>query len=159
MKVHALQTGTVLVRTRQREGSGRGPLRALNTMLDRQWTEPLPILAWAIEHPEGVIVVDTGETARAAQPGWFPRWQPYFRLAVRVYVTSDQEIGPALRAAGLDPDAFWQIHRGVLVAVRAIARARRDELGNITVELREHPQQLKVSQTYAWRFKNEVSFR
>ena len=61
--------------------------------------------------------------------------------------------------AGLDPDAFWQIHRGVLVAVRAIARARRDELGNITVELREHPQQLKVSQTYAWRFRNEVSFR
>lgn len=61
--------------------------------------------------------------------------------------------------AGLDPDAFWQIHRGVLVAVRAIARARRDELGNITVELREHPQQLKVSQTYAWRFRSEVSFR
>jgi len=61
--------------------------------------------------------------------------------------------------AGLDPDGFWQIHRGVLVAVRAIARARRDELGNITVELREHAQQLKVSQTYAWRFRNEVSFR
>jgi len=60
--------------------------------------------------------------------------------------------------AGLDPDGFWQIHRGTLVAVRAIARARRDELGNITVELREHPQQLKVSQTYAWRFRSEVSF-
>ena len=61
--------------------------------------------------------------------------------------------------AGLDPDGFWQIHRGTLVAVRAIARARRDELGNITVELREHTQQLKVSQTYAWRFRSEVSFR
>ena len=61
--------------------------------------------------------------------------------------------------AGLDPDGFWQIHRGTLVAVRAIARARRDELGNITVELRGHPQQLKVSQTYAWRFRSEVSFR
>ena len=61
--------------------------------------------------------------------------------------------------AGLDPDAFWQIHRGTLVAVRAIARARRDEFGNVTVELREHAQQLKVSQTYAWRFRSEVSFR
>jgi len=61
--------------------------------------------------------------------------------------------------AGLDPDGFWQIHRGTLVAVRAIARARRDELGNITVELREHLEQLKVSQTYAWRFRSEVSFR
>ena len=90
-------------------GSGRGPLRALNTMLDREWTEPLPILAWAIEHPEGVIVVDTGETARAAEPGYFPRWHPYFRLAVRISVTPDQEIGPALRPPGSAGDAvgWW----------------------------------------------------
>lgn len=61
--------------------------------------------------------------------------------------------------AGLDPDEFWQIHRGALVAVRAIARARRDELGSLTVELRGHPEQLKVSQTYAWRFRGEVFLR
>lgn len=61
--------------------------------------------------------------------------------------------------AGLDPDHFWQIRRGTLVCVRAIARARRDELGNITVELRDHPAQLKVGQTYAWRFRTEVLMR
>lgn len=61
--------------------------------------------------------------------------------------------------AGLDPDQFWQIRRGTLVCVRAIARARRDELGNITVELREHAAQLKVGQTYAWRFRSEVLMR
>lgn len=61
--------------------------------------------------------------------------------------------------AGLDPDAFWQIHRGTVVAVRAIARARRDEMGNLTVELRGHPEQLKVSQTYAWRFRGESLLR
>lgn len=58
--------------------------------------------------------------------------------------------------AGLDGDAFWQIHRGTLVSVRAIARAHRDELGNITVELRGHPEKLKVSQTYGWRFRSDV---
>ncbi|QNA87777.1 response regulator transcription factor [Massilia sp. Dwa41.01b] len=57
--------------------------------------------------------------------------------------------------AGLDPDMFWQIHRGTVVAVRAIARVRRDELGTLTVELRGHPEQLKVSQTYAWRFRGD----
>lgn len=57
---------------------------------------------------------------------------------------------------GLDPGQFWQIHRGTLVAVRAIARARRDEAGAITVELRDHPEQLKVSQTYAWRFRSDI---
>lgn len=57
---------------------------------------------------------------------------------------------------GLDPGQFWQIHRGTLVAVRAIARARRDEAGAITVELRDHSEQLKVSQTYAWRFRSDI---
>ncbi len=67
MRVHAIQTGTVSVTERQREGRGPGPLRPLATMLDRDWTGQLPIYAWAIEHPEGVIVVDTGETARLAE--------------------------------------------------------------------------------------------
>jgi DNA-binding LytR/AlgR family response regulator len=61
--------------------------------------------------------------------------------------------------AGLDPDQFWQIRRGTLVCVRAIARVRRDELGNFTVELREHAEQLKVGHTYAWRFRSEVLLR
>ncbi len=63
MRIHAIQTGTVAVKARQREGTGRGPLRLLNTLRDEHWTKPLPILAWLIEHPEGLIVVDTGETA------------------------------------------------------------------------------------------------
>ena len=110
MQVHALQTGTVRIKTRQLEGVGRGPARAINTLRDREWTEPLPIHAWAVEHPEGVIVVDTGETAGASQPGYFPRWHPYFRLAVRMSVTPEQEIGPALRAVGVEPgDVRWVV--------------------------------------------------
>jgi DNA-binding LytR/AlgR family response regulator len=54
---------------------------------------------------------------------------------------------------GLSPDQFWQIHRSIMVNPRAIARARRDEMGNIFVELKNHREQLRVSQTYAWRFK------
>ncbi|MES2130075.1 MAG: LytTR family DNA-binding domain-containing protein [Pseudomonadota bacterium] len=60
---------------------------------------------------------------------------------------------------GLDPDQFWQISRSALVAVRAIAGARRDEMGNLSVLLREHAEQLKVSQTCAWRFRNELHVR
>jgi hypothetical protein len=57
------------VHERQREGSGPGPLRLVNTLLNRGWTDPLPIYCWLIEHPEGLIMVDTGETARVAEPG------------------------------------------------------------------------------------------
>ena len=104
MKVHAIQTGTVQVHERQRAGHGRGVLRFANMLLDRRWTEPLPIYAWVIEHPEGVIVVDTGETARAGAPGYFPRWHPYFRIGVRERVDPEQEIGPQLRSLGIRPD-------------------------------------------------------
>lgn len=61
--------------------------------------------------------------------------------------------------AGLDPEKFWQIRRGTLVCVRAIARVRRDEGGHFIVELRGHAAQLKVGQTYAWRFRTEVLMR
>jgi N-acyl homoserine lactone hydrolase len=103
MRIHAVQTGTVAVKARQREGSGSGPLRLLNTLRDDRWTDPLPILAWVIEHPEGLIVVDTGETARTAEKGYFPAWHPYFRLGVREWIAPEEEIGPQLQRLGLSP--------------------------------------------------------
>jgi hypothetical protein len=48
-------------------------MRQVNMLLDRSWTEPLPIYAWAVETDEGIIVVDTGETARTSESGYFPR--------------------------------------------------------------------------------------
>ena len=110
MKIHAVQTGTVQVHERQRNGAGRGVARFARTLLDREWTPPLPIFAWVIEHPEGLIVVDTGETAHTARPGYFPRWHPYYRLAVREDVQEDEEIEPRMRALGLSTrDVRWVV--------------------------------------------------
>jgi N-acyl homoserine lactone hydrolase len=110
MKIHAIQTGTVAVKTRQREGLGHGKRRLLNTFVDREWTDPLPIYAFAIEHREGVIVVDTGETARTSERDYFPAWHPYFRFGVREWVAPAEEIGPQL--ARLDiaaADVRWVV--------------------------------------------------
>jgi glyoxylase-like metal-dependent hydrolase (beta-lactamase superfamily II) len=74
------------------------------TLADRCWTEPLPILAWLIEHPDGPIVVDTGETARTAEPGYFTRWNPYFKLGVREWQEPGDEIGPQLERLGVSPE-------------------------------------------------------
>lgn len=104
MKIHAVQTGTVRVKASQPVGRGHGSMRQVNILLDRTWTEWLPIYAWAVETDEGVIVVDTGETARTSEPGYFPRWHPYYRLAVRFDVTPEQEIGPQLLRIGIRPD-------------------------------------------------------
>jgi N-acyl homoserine lactone hydrolase len=104
LKIHAIQTGTVRVKVCQTVGRGRGSLRQVNILFDRSWTEALPIYAWAIETDEGVIVVDTGETARTGEPGYFPRWHPYFRLAVQFDVSPEQEVGPQLLNLGIRPD-------------------------------------------------------
>ena len=73
-------------------------------LLSNNWTPWLPIYAWVIEHPEGVIVVDTGDTVRTAEPGYFPRWHPYYRTSVRLEVTPEQEVGPQLRGLGVQPE-------------------------------------------------------
>ena len=74
----------------------------------------------------------------------------------RVVTASDEaHVRKPLReiSDSLDPDEFWQVHRGTVVRASAIARAQRDELGRITLHLRQHRESLAVSQAWAWRFK------
>jgi len=83
----------------------------------------------------------------------------YFEAAdkyVRV-VTAEREhlVRIALRELmpQLDPQRFWQIHRGTVVRADAVATAVRDEAGKITLTLRGHPDKLAVSRLYAHLFK------
>jgi N-acyl homoserine lactone hydrolase len=110
VKIYAIQTGTVAIKTRQVEGVGQGYRRQLNMFLDREWTEPLPIYAFAIEHPEGVIVVDAGETARTSDPQYLPSWHPFYRFGLREWVAPEEAIGPQLRELGIRPrDVRWVV--------------------------------------------------
>jgi glyoxylase-like metal-dependent hydrolase (beta-lactamase superfamily II) len=89
MKIHALQTGAVRVKQSFLFPSG-GPRRQLDLFLPGEWSDPLPIHCWAIEH-EGVLrLIDTGETARAGNV-------PFARMEV----APDQELPSAMAAAGL----------------------------------------------------------
>lgn len=53
----------------------------------------------------------------------------------------------------LDPDAFWQIHRGTIVNLRAIAKVERDWRDQPVITLGTRPEKLTVSRTFAHRFK------
>jgi DNA-binding LytR/AlgR family response regulator len=53
----------------------------------------------------------------------------------------------------LDPDAFWQIHRGTVVRASAIARVQRDEAGKLWLHLRQRPERWAISRLFAGRFK------
>lgn len=53
----------------------------------------------------------------------------------------------------LDPQQFWQVHRGTIVNANAIATAVRDEAGKLSLTLRQHAAQLRVSPLYAHLFR------
>jgi DNA-binding LytR/AlgR family response regulator len=55
--------------------------------------------------------------------------------------------------AGLDPDEFWQVHRGIVVRVSAIDRMHRDELGKHGLRLRGRDEWLPVSAAFLHRFR------
>jgi DNA-binding LytR/AlgR family response regulator len=53
----------------------------------------------------------------------------------------------------LDANVFWQIHRGTIVNVSAIAGVTRDFRGDATVKIKDHKEQLKVSRPFSHLFK------
>lgn len=54
----------------------------------------------------------------------------------------------------LDPQIFWQIHRGTLVNVNAIAGVQREIGGHLRVKLKQRKETLPVSEPYMHLFKS-----
>ncbi len=97
MKIYALTTGAVRVKHSFLVPSP-GWRRQLDLFTPGQFSDPLPIHCWAIEH-EGVLrLVDTGETAAA-------RDVPF----ARPEVAREQELPAAMAAVGLAPDDVAEV--------------------------------------------------
>ena len=55
--------------------------------------------------------------------------------------------------SGVDPEKFWQIHRGTLVNVAAIASVSRDGTEKQSVHLRGRAEKLAVSRQFFHLFR------
>jgi len=55
--------------------------------------------------------------------------------------------------AQLDPAQFWRIHRGTIVRVDQIVKAKRDLRGRYSITLRSRPETLRSSASYGQVFK------
>ena len=55
--------------------------------------------------------------------------------------------------AQLDPQQFWQVHRGSVVNARQIVAAQHGLLGKLTLTLRDRPEKVAVSRNYAHLFR------
>jgi N-acyl homoserine lactone hydrolase len=83
-------------RVRQKRGE-----RGVRRYFADDWRdETLPVNVFLIDHPQGYCLIDTGQVAAAAQPGYFARWHPFFRLS-RFELGPQDEAGAQLAAAGV----------------------------------------------------------
>lgn len=98
VKLHVLDTGRVKIHRRQVEPHPRDGLRLLATLIDRHWTEWLSVWSFAVEHPDGLVVVDAGQDPDFVSP-W---WDVYLRVAARFDVDDADRLGSRLTQAGLD---------------------------------------------------------
>ena len=53
----------------------------------------------------------------------------------------------------LDPRVFWQIHRGTVININAVAGLTRDFGGQLRVKLKDRKETLAVSEPYVHLFK------
>lgn len=83
----------------------------------------------------------------------------YFRADHKyvAVVTADSEalISLPLKelVARLDGEHFWQVHRSTIVNARAIKSVGRSLSGKLSITLKDRPETLEVSPSYAHRFK------
>ena len=108
IKIHAIQTGTVAVKRSHLTNRTVHFLTPIKISLDKHFTEFMPIWTWVVEHPEGIIIIDTGENAEVMNPDYFePAGKliaKYNRKNIKFNVSQENEIGFQLRLLGIKND-------------------------------------------------------
>lgn len=109
VKIHGLCVGTVAVKTTFKTKKGEGFFSKINILLANYYTEYMPIWVWVIEHPEGIIVIDTGENAESmtvdtylSRESWYARYQ--FKNACNVKIQRQHEIDRQLEKINIKID-------------------------------------------------------
>jgi N-acyl homoserine lactone hydrolase len=105
VEIIPMQTGTVAVKKRFKQGRFPNALSKPDFIFDSQFTEQLPIWTWLIKHPEGIFIIDTGENERVNDKNYFDnggfitKWvnQNQFKFEI----TKEQEIGNQLKALNI----------------------------------------------------------
>lgn len=106
LRIHAVRTGWVRVKKPHREFGGPAALRLPAVLASGTWADWMPIISYAVEHPEGIVLVDTGmdpglndvdHFGEDKRNGWF------YRKNLRFFLGRGGWLGDRLQALDLDP--------------------------------------------------------
>ncbi len=108
---------------------------------------PKAYLNWIrSQHRDGVYLIPVGDVV------FFKASDKYTVVRTREGETLIRKSIKAL-SKELDPDLFWQIHRGTIVNVNCIDKVSRALTGRLALKLKDPAETLMVSRSYTHRFR------
>jgi len=138
--------GTAVQRVKQRMSAQPARLDALLGRLDAAAPRE-GYLRWINASRGDDIQLITADEVR-----FFQSDSKYTRV---VHAGGESLIRKTIRelAGELDPAVFWQVHRGTIVNLNAVAKVSRDANGRVILRLKDRDEVLLVSQPYAHLFR------
>jgi N-acyl homoserine lactone hydrolase len=113
IEIIPVQTGTVAVKQKFRETRFKNLLSKPAFLVDKVFTEQMPIWLWVIKHPEGIFIIDTGENSRVNEDDYFDKASPLVKwinkTQFKFAVKPDQEVGTQLKALGITNDKIKKV--------------------------------------------------
>ncbi len=114
VKVHAVQTGIISVKENFLNKKGDGFLSKLNIIFGKTYAGFMPIWVWVIEHPEGVIVVDTGDIEASLHKKFYKNETTSARLTLAAMankreISKQDELDAQLMRLGIRPEQVSKV--------------------------------------------------
>src|SRR3982750_725950 len=109
VRVHAIQTGSISVKENFLNQKGDGFLSKLNIVFGTAYASFMPIWVWVIEHPEGVIVIDTGDIKESSYADFYKNEKFGTRLSLKAMsnkrnINKQDELDTQLIRLGIRPE-------------------------------------------------------
>lgn len=133
-------------RVASRSDASGDMLRNLESLLARSGSRAAPLR---------YIRAGTGNTVRLIPVEdvlWFEAADKYVTVATS---KGDRTIRMTLRELGgqLDPEVFWQVHRGTIVNTRHVVEANQDTTGQVVLVMMGRAEKIQVSRQFAHLFR------
>lgn len=114
VKVHAVQTGLISVKETFLNQKGQRFLSKLNIALGSAYAGFMPIWVWVIEHPEGIVVVDTGDIEASSHKAFYKNESMRAKFNLKAMsnkrnISRSDELDTQLGKLGIRPDQVSKV--------------------------------------------------
>lgn len=113
IKVHGISTGKITLKEKAINTTNPSIFTGLLTFPSKTFGAWMPIWTWVIEHPEGIFLIDLGETSEVHDDSYFKPlggfMNYYFKKQMKFDVKREDELDVQLQKIGLGPDKIDRV--------------------------------------------------